>query len=404
MKRSSVRATLLLAGEVFTPRRRIRRGGLVIRGRKIFYAGSAAGAFGFAKRLHDRSRAFELEVLEFPDDIAVPGLVDIHLHGGNGADFMDGRPETAAAALAPHLRDGTTSVLATVMTAGHEDILRAIASVRRAVEEKAVFPEVLGIHLEGPYLAREKAGAQPAAHIRPFAPSEMKAYLDASRGTVRIATLAPETKGSSKLIALLKKRGIVAAAGHSKATFAQARDGIRRGIRHGTHLFNAMSGVFHRDPGLAGALLLDDAVSVELIADGFHVHPAVLELVLRLKPFRKVVLVSDATRRAGLADRPLRTARGKLYGSSITLIQAVRNLAAWTRLPFTEILAMATENPAEVVGAEKRKGRLARGFDADIVLLDRRLRVRKIFLSGTELQKKIYRNNITSLTVSGECC
>ena len=388
MKRESVRATLLLAGEVYTPRRRIRRGGLVIQGRKILYGGPAAGAFGFAERLHDRSRAFALEVLEFADAIAVPGLVDIHLHGGNGADFMDGRPEAAAAALACHLRDGTTSVLATVMTAGHEDILRAIASVRRAVEAKTVLPEVLGIHLEGPYLAKEKAGAQPAAHIRPFAASEMKAYLDASGGTIRVATLAPEAGASSSLIAFLKKRGIVAAAGHSNATFAQAQDGIRRGIRHGTHLFNAMSGVFHRDPGLAGALLLDDGVSVELIADGFHVHPAVLELVLRLKPFGKVVLVSDATRRTGRADRPLRTVEGKLYGSSITLIQAVRNLAAWTRLPFAEILAMATEYPAAVAGAGKRKGRLERGFDADILLLDRRLRLRKIFLGGVEPHKK----------------
>jgi N-acetylglucosamine-6-phosphate deacetylase len=370
------------AEAVYTPDRRVRDGMILVRRGKILFAGAAAEADSVLRRLHDRSREFELEVFEFPRLMAIPGFIDLHLHGGGGADVMDGTPEAVEAALAPHLKEGTTSVLATVMTASHEDILRAIGAVRKAARGSASVPEILGIHLEGPYLAREKSGAQPAAHIRPFSGSELDAYVEASGGTIRMATLAPDAAGAPKMIADLKRRGIIPAAGHSNATFAQARAAIAAGIRHGTHLFNAMSGVFHRDPGLAGALLLDDAVSVEVIADGIHLHPAVLDLVMRLKPPGRIILITDATRQAGMASGPLRTDEGRLYGSAITLSQAVRNLAAWTGRPLEAILPFATANPACLIGLASRKGRLSPGADADIVLLDRKLGVRRVFKAG----------------------
>jgi N-acetylglucosamine-6-phosphate deacetylase len=385
MKRKAVKATLLVAGDVYTPEKRIRGGALVAQGGKILFAGPRAGAGRVIRVLHDRSRSFDLEILEYPDFSAVPGFIDTHLHGGSGADIMDGTPEAVATALRHHLRNGTTSVLATVMTAAHAEILRAIAAVRQAARTAVPIPDVLGIHLEGPYLAKEKRGAQPEAHIRPFAASEMREYLAAAEGTIRVVTLAPELAGAKSFIGRLKKRGIIAAAGHSRATFEEARAAIRAGIRHGTHLFNAMSGVFHRDPGLAGALLLDDAVSVEVIADGVHLHPAVVELVLGLKPREKVILITDATRRAGESREPLQTPDGRLYGSSITLGEAVRNVAAWTGRPLAEILPFATSNPARLLGVLARKGRIGRGADADILLLDRRLRVRKVFLRGNEV-------------------
>jgi N-acetylglucosamine-6-phosphate deacetylase len=384
--RPPVEATLFLVGEVYTPRRRFRPGGLVVQGGKVWFAGPASEARRWVAGLHDRSPSFALDILEFPRLAAGPGFVDVHLHGGNGADVMDGRPEAVAAALAPHLRDGTTSVLATVMTAAHEEMMAAIRAVRRTAKDSFPIPDILGLHLEGPYLVPEKAGAQPAAHVRPFSAGELAAYLEAAEGTIRVATLAPERAGAGRMIAFLRRRGVVAAAGHSNASYAQARKAVELGVRHGTHLFNAMSGIFHRDPGLARALLLEDRVSVELIADGLHLHPAILELVLRLKPWSKVILASDATRRAGLSGRPLRTAEGRLYGSSITLGRAVRNLAAWTRLPRGEVLAMATENPAKLAGGYPRKGRLGRGADADIVLLDRNNEVRKVYLRGKEIK------------------
>jgi len=376
------RLIIIRPKEIYTPERRIDGGAIVARNGKIVFIGPVGEADRFIRNLHDRTRPFELDVFDFPGLIAAPGLVDIHLHGGGGADVMDGTPEAVATALAPHLRNGTTSVLATVMTAPHEDMLRAIEAVRAAAQKAETIPEILGIHLEGPYIVKEKGGAQPRADIRPFYPDELEAYIKASEGTIRIATLAPDAAGAPLMIKHLKKRKIIAAAGHSNATFAQSKAAIKAGIRHGTHLFNAMSGIFHRDPGLAGALLLDDAVSVEVIADGVHLHPAILDLILRLKPRDKIVLITDATRPAGITRAPLRTPDGRLYGSAITLSEAVRNVAAWTGRPLNEILPLATSNPGRLLGMETRKGRLARGADADIVLLDRRLRVRRVFKAG----------------------
>jgi len=368
---------LIENAEIFTPARRIARGSILVRGGRIAALGPAArtrGARGVA------------DVIDGRGLIAVPGFIDIHLHGGGGADFMDATPEAAARALRTHLRKGTTSAVPTLMTASHADILAAIRAVRAASQGAGPLPEILGLHLEGPYIAADKRGAQPLDAIRPFAAREMRAYVEAAGPLgIRIVTLAPEKRGAAALIAFLAARGIVASAGHSSATFAQAAAGIEAGIRHGTHLFNAMTGLLHREPGLAGALLLDDRASVEIIADGMHLHPAVVETVLRLKPRGKVVLVTDATRRAGRGSRPLLTADGKLYGSVITLDVALRNMVRWTGRPLTEILPMLTVNPARVLGIARRKGRLAVGADADVVLLDRGLNVRRVFLGGREV-------------------
>jgi len=368
---------LIENAEIFTPARRIARGSILMRGGRIAALGPAArtrGARGVADAIDGRGL------------IAVPGFIDIHLHGGGGADFMDATPEAAARALRTHLRKGTTSAVPTLMTAPHADILAAIRAVRTASRGAGPLPEILGLHLEGPYISAGKRGAQPLDAIRPFAAREMRAYVEAAGPLgIRIVTLAPEKPGAAALIAFLAARGIVASAGHSSATFARAEAGLEAGIRHGTHLFNAMTGLLHREPGLAGALLLDDRASVEIIADGTHLHPAVVETVLRLKPRGKVVLVTDATRRAGRGSRPLLTADGKLYGSVITLDVALRNVVRWTGRPLTEILPMLTVNPARVLGIARRKGRLAVGADADVVLLDRSLNVRRVFLGGSEV-------------------
>jgi N-acetylglucosamine-6-phosphate deacetylase len=369
--------TLIENAEIFTPSRRMARGSILMRAGRIVEIGPAERMRG-ARRTADVFNAREL--------IAVPGFIDIHLHGGGGADFMDATSEAVRRVLRTHLQKGTTSVVPTLMTAPHAGILAAIRAVRGAAEGAGPIPEILGIHLEGPYISADKRGAQPLDAIRPYAAREFLEYLEAA-GTIgiKIVALAPELPGAGALIAALGKRGIVAAAGHSNATYAQAVKGLDAGIRHGTHLFNAMTGLFHRDPGLAGALLLTDRASVELIADGHHLHPAVVELVLRLKPRGKIVLVTDATRRAGLGSKPLLTADGKLYGSAITLDAALRNVVRWTGRPLTEILPMLTSNPARLMGVARRKGRLALGADADVVLLDRDLNVRHVFLGGKKI-------------------
>jgi N-acetylglucosamine-6-phosphate deacetylase len=382
---------LIRAGAVLTPEGTIPDGAILARGKRILAVGRFKKLEAAARRLHDRSRRFVLEVFDRRGLIAIPGLVDIHQHGGGGADYMDATPEAIRTVLRLHAQDGTTSLLPTLMTASRRDIekaARAVDQVRResrsgrGAKAAGALPDILGLHVEGPHIAAGKRGAQPESHIRPFAVEELKALAKAVKTPVRVVTLAPERPGAEAYIQFLRRRGIIASAGHSEATFEQALAGFEAGISHGTHLYNAMSGFGHRAPGLAGALLLNDEATVELIADGHHLHPATIFLTLAAKPAEKAVLVTDATRPAGLETEPQRTKDGALYGSSLTLLQAVRNVMKWSGWPLADVLPLATSNPARVLGLEKKKGALAKGFDADIVLLDKELRVRDVFIGG----------------------
>lgn len=382
---------LIRAGAVMTPRETIPDGAVLARGKRIIAVGKYKKVEAVARRLHNRSRRFVLEVFDRRGLIAVPGFIDVHQHGGGGADYMEASPEAVRRILLTHAREGTTSVVPTLMTASRRQIdkaARAVDGVRRergrglGRAEAQVLPDILGLHLEGPHIAAEKKGAQPEAHIRRFDPAAVKALAKAVKTPVRIVTLAPERPGAAAFIKLLKGRGIIPAAGHSAATFEQALAGFEAGVRHGTHLYNAMSGFGHREPGLAGALLLNDEATVELIADGHHLHPATIFLTLAAKPPDKVVLVTDATKPAGVETEPLRTADGKLFGSSLTQLQAVRNVIRWSGWPLADVLPLVTTNPARMLGLEKKKGALAKGCEADLVLLDSALRVHDVFIGG----------------------
>jgi len=366
--------------DIYTPEKHIPNGVILIKDDKIAYAGPILGTPHFNRILGDVSPKYM--TCDFKNHLAVPGFMDIHLHGGGGADFMDASPEAGTTVLKTHLKKGTTSSLPTLMTASDEEILRGIEAVLEIKKSGKLIPDILGLHLEGPYITKEKRGAQPEKHVRPFSSKELRRYLKASGGSIRIMTLAPEIPRAGSLIRYLKAKKIIAAAGHSNATFGQAMKGIRAGISHGTHLFNAMSGIFHRDPGLAGALLMDDSVTVELIADGIHLHPSIPVFVAKIKPLEKIILVTDATRHAGRKKSPLRTEDGRLSGSAISLDLALKNMITWTGRPLTEILPMLTLNPARLLGIADCKGRLAKGADADIVILDKKFNVKHVFLRG----------------------
>jgi N-acetylglucosamine-6-phosphate deacetylase len=366
--------------DIYTPKKHIPNGAILIKDDKIAYAGPILGTPHFNRILGDVSPKYM--TCDFKYHLAVPGFMDIHLHGGGGADFMDASPEAGTTVLKTHLKKGTTSSLPTLMTASDEKILRGIEAVLEIKKNGKMIPDILGLHLEGPYITKEKRGAQPEKDVRPFSSKELRRYLKASGGRIRIMTLAPEIPRAGSLIRYLKAKKIIVAAGHSNATFGQAVKGIRAGISHGTHLFNAMSGIFHRDPGLAGALLMDDSVTVELIADGIHLHPSIPVFVAKIKPLEKIILVTDATRHAGRKKSPLRTEDGRLSGSAITLDIALKNMITWTGRPLTEILPMLTLNPARLLGIAGCKGRLAKGADADIVILDKKFNVKHVFLRG----------------------
>lgn len=324
-----------------------------------------------------------------------PGFVDVHVHGWGGHSAMGG-PDALDGMARRLLRRGVTSFLPTAVTAPL-DALAAFAEAVRAwlPAAPADGAEPLGFNLEGPFLAATRRGAHDPAGLRVPADVEAGAIEPLIDG-LRVITIAPELAGAIELIGRLRDRGVVTSIGHSAATLDEARAGYAAGATSTTHVFNAMTGIDHRAPGVAVAALLDDAVYAELIADGIHVVPAVWPIVTRLKPPDRLLLVSDALPLAGTGDgrgrigglevevagdRATLAGTSTLAGSVIALDRAVRNLvAAGTPLPAA--VAAASANPAALLGRTDR-GRLVAGARADVVELDGALRVRRVMRAGT---------------------
>lgn len=323
----------------------------------------------------------------------VPGFVDIHVHGGGGADLMDGA-EAVAAVSALQPRFGCTAYLPTTVTAPWDDTLRAVAALAGACERPPPGARPVGLHLEGPFLNPARAGMQPVAHMRAPDPAAAAALLRAGRAQVRTVTLAPELAGAIALVGMLAGRDVVAAIAHSDATYEQALAAAAAGARRVTHCFNAMSPLHHRAPGVVGAALDCDALAVEAIADGVHLHPAALRLLWRVKGWRRVALVTDAMSGAGAPEGVYRfggqavtvqggQARlrdGTLAGSVLTMDAAVRQAVA-AGVPLREAVGMATLAPARAAGL-RGVGRLAPGCAADVVALRADLTVAWTMVGG----------------------
>jgi N-acetylglucosamine-6-phosphate deacetylase len=323
-----------------------------------------------------------------------PGFVDLHVHGWGGHDAMGERSDLDAMANGL-LRRGVTSFLPTAVTAPLDELHAFADRVRgwlpNAPSDGA---EPLGFNLEGPILASARRGAHAQDDLR--APADVDdATIDALIEGLRIITVAPELPGAVELIARLRDRGVVVSIGHSAATLEQARAGYAAGARSTTHLFNAMTGIDHRAPGVAVAALLDDAVFVELIADGIHVHPALWPLIGRVKPVGRLFLVSDALALAGtgdgrgriggldvevVGDRATLAGTATLAGSVIALDTAVRNLVA-AGVTLADAVAAASRTPLALLGITDR-GRIEVGQRADLVELDDVLRVCRVMRAG----------------------
>ncbi len=328
------------------------------------------------------------------DPYIAPGFIDLHVHGWGGHDAMGGREALAgmAAALAGH---GVTSFLPTAVSAPMDD-LRTFANEVRAWMPQAAADatQPLGFNLEGPFLAPERRGAHASGHLRrpvDVPRTDLEALLDG----LRITTIAPELDGALELIRWLAQRGVIVSLGHSDATLDQGRAGYEAGARSTTHLFNAMSGLEHRHPGLAAAALADDGVAVELIADDIHVDPILYRIVARTKPATGLLLVSDALPPAGTGDGnarlgelqiDVRNGRATLAGSDvlagslIALDSAVRNLVH-AGIGLTDAVAAASRNAAHLLGLDDR-GRIEVGLRADLVELDDELNVRRTWIAG----------------------
>lgn len=337
----------------------------------------------------------DAQVLDFGNAYLTPGLIDIHLHGGAGADVMDGTADSLIRMLRYYLAHGTTSILATTLTASKPDIDRALAGAFSVQQTERIGQMIQGVHLEGPFLSPKWPGAQHPQWICNPQTAWLREWTSRFPGFIRMLTLAPELEGAQEAVAYALEQNIIAACGHSDATYDQVRTAIGWGISHAVHCCNAMRPFHHREPGVVGAVLLHDELSTEINVDGYHLHPAAVELILRLKQDR-VCVITDSMRAAGMTDGvyhlaglevhveqgAARFADGTIAGSTIPLVQSVRNLVQKHGKSLPEAVKHATSIPAKIVKLNN-KGLLKAGYDADLVVLEPEgLQVKRVMLGG----------------------
>ncbi len=331
------------------------------------------------------------DVIALPDDaVVLPGFIDQHIHGAGGADAMDGTTEALTTIANTIAKEGTTTFLATTMTQSKENILSAMRAVK---DYRAAAPasgaRLLGIHLEGPFIAAAHKGAQPLAYVAAPSITVFDEYQAASGDAIRIVSMAPEEAGADELVAHLAATGVVPSIGHTGAKCADVRRSIRLGAKNVTHTYNAQTALHHREIGVVGSALLYDALNSEVIADTIHVSVPALQLLAKCKPSDKLTLITDAMRAKGLGDGEselggqtvyvnngeARLADGTLAGSVLVMNRAIANMVERVGVPFLTAVDYATANPAKNLGVYDKMGSIRVGKNADFTVLDSKYNV-----------------------------
>ena len=322
----------------------------------------------------------DAEVIDAKGLYVMPGLIDMHIHGYMGFDSDDGNKEDILTMARELAKNGVTSWLPTTMTVGYDTLEAAFDSIRAAMKENRDGANILGINSEGPFICESKKGAQNPAFIKPCDVEFLKKHSD----VIRVFTVAPEESGNMEAIRqVAAETGMLISIGHSSADYATAMESIEAGVRHATHLFNAMTALTHRAPGIVGAVLNDSRVSTEVICDTYHVSPALYEMIAKLKG-DKFVMITDCLRAGGLEDGQYelggqtvilkdhlcRLPDGTIAGSVLTLNRGVYNVLTHTSLPLSQVAAMASLNPAKALHVDQAKGSIEVGKDADFFLAD----------------------------------
>lgn len=351
-------------------------------------------------------------LIDVGENYLSPGFIDLHVHGGGGGDFMDGTKEAFEAALRSHLRHGTTRLAATTTVARHDQIMQTLKMTRQfRLNPDPHGARVMGAHFYGPYFRYEARGAHPGAEVRYPVEAEFAQYLDHAADLVT-ATVAPELPGAQEFVLACNEKGVRTNAGHSWATFAQMEQAVKWGVRHVDHLFCAMSDksklrqfqMFPMQGGVMEATLYFDELTTEVIADGKHLDASLLKLALKIKGPDRLAIVSDCSRALDMPDgeykigaldggEPIikkdgvgQTPDGKALASAIVgMDENVRTFAALTGRPLWEVVRMATLTPAKIAGQDKNLGSLEPGKLADILVLDKNLNVKQVFIEGEEI-------------------
>ena len=319
--------------------------------------------------------------------VVLPGFIDLHIHGSVGHDTMDARPESLPAISHFLARHGVTAFTPTTMTAPHRPTLAAVQNISAALAQPMPGAAILGVHLEGPYISPHFPGAQAKENIRPADLAEFAQLLAA--GPVKLITLAPEQAGGDALIDAALAAGVRVIIGHSAASYEESIAAFERGVSQATHTFNAMTGLHHRKPGVVGAVLTDDRIFAQLIADTIHVHPAPMAVLARCKGPDRLLLITDAIRATGLPEgeyelggQPVfvnggecRLVDGTLAGSILTMDAALRHFLAATGWPLEKAWPVTSRTPATALGIADEYGSLVPGYRADLVVLDGALEV-----------------------------
>lgn len=381
-------AATLFYSNILTPGEFLQAGALLISQEgKILYVGAVENAPPV------RARRLDLRNL-----LLVPGFIDVHVHGGNGVTFGSG--SDAAQELRAYSEwvvcSGVTGYLCSLAAPDADALISLVRRYAAAMKADVRGAEPLGIHLEGPFLSKEKKGAFDPAWLRLPSLEESEALLAAGEGWIRQVTLAPELPGAGAVAARFRQEGVVVALGHTNSDYETARAALKGNYTHVTHTFNAQSGFHHRQPGAFGAILASEQVTAELIADTIHAHPAAMKVLARCLGAERIVLITDAMAGAGLPDgiyqlvgqnvhvRDGRAALedGTIAGSTALMNQCVRNLCRLVGVPLAEAIRMASLNPARAMGFAGRLGSLSPGKDASLVAIDEDLNVRLTLVRG----------------------
>ncbi len=382
------RVLTLINGQIFAEQGTIQNGYLQIEDDKLVGMGE----------MDEFVHHLDEVVIDLKGRMVIPGMIDIHIHGAAGVDVMDAAPEALEKMSLFLAKEGTTGFLATTITQSPVNIEKAISNVADYIEnsQTAGKAECLGIHLEGPFVSARRKGAQPLEFIMEPNISQFKLWQEAARGNIKLVTLAPEEPGGTELARYLQETGVIASIGHSDATYDQVMDAIEAGVSHVTHLFNGMRGFHHREPGVAGAAMLNKALNVEMILDGIHIDSRSVMLAFQQITSERILLITDAMRakcmkegvyelggqQVTVSERDARLADGTLAGSILKMKDAASNIKKFVNCEMEDIIKMTASNAAKELNIYDRKGSITVGKEADLVVLNQDFDVHMTFCRG----------------------